>query len=59
MYCLGSDYENGHSYYRKIPGFVKGKKEAQKLLARLNAEVNFGEQRWCIVKTHFCDKRNR
>lgn len=29
----------------KIPGFVEAKKEAQKLSAKLNAEVNFGEQR--------------
>lgn len=56
MHCYGSDYENGHSYYREIPGFLEAKKEAQKLSAELNAEVNSDEQRWCIVKTHFCDK---
>lgn len=56
MHSYGSDYENGHSYYGEIPGFLEAKKEAQKLLAGLNAEVNSGEQRWCIVKTYFCDK---
>lgn len=45
MHCYGSDYENRHSYYREIPGFLEAKKEAQKLSAELNAEVNSGEQR--------------